>query len=364
MKKFVSLLLVIVLALSLSGSALAEENGEITPAEAFWNNLILAFQTVMADVTSYDYNYLTRLNIFRLIGETEYNKEETDLTEAEQWEITNNFVNFLASATPIKDPAAERIYLWGEGNVPTVTEVEGDPYTPYMLYYPASEAVEKKGAIVFCSGGGYVVICNIEEAMSSSVAMSALGYDCFIVNYRIKPYTVDEGAWDLARAIRIVRSKADEYGYDPDQITSGGFSAGGMTVMYTADKFYGDFLPDADGYIPDEIDQISADIDAVLGIYSFLTDGGFGLGTEVTNPDYPPTFMAVGTDDFMFQMVLSCYELLISSGVTAELHTFIDAPHGFGAGTMSTGVLHKNAALWPELADEFLQIVYNTTDVE
>ena len=58
--------------------------------------------------------------------------------------------------------------------------------------------------------------------------LSKLGYQSFVVDYRLRPYTQEEGALDLARAVRFVRSHAEGYGIEEQDIAVMGFSAGGI----------------------------------------------------------------------------------------------------------------------------------------
>ncbi|MDE6852742.1 MAG: alpha/beta hydrolase fold domain-containing protein [Lachnospiraceae bacterium] len=81
------------------------------------------------------------------------------------------------------------------------------------------------------------------------------------MNYRVRPYTIEEGSLDLARAVCYIRSHASQYGISEDDIAIMGFSAGGILC--------GDLLLDFDetvdgtildkNYIPDEPDKVSAD---------------------------------------------------------------------------------------------------------
>ena len=50
--------------------------------------------------------------------------------------------------------------------------------------------------------------------------LAELGWQSFVVNYRVRPYTMEEGSLDLARAIRYVRSHAADYGIDSNHIAS------------------------------------------------------------------------------------------------------------------------------------------------
>lgn len=58
--------------------------------------------------------------------------------------------------------------------------------------------------------------------------MREYGYQTFIVDYRLSPYSQEEGALDVTRAVRFVRKNADAYGIEPDHIAVMGFSAGGI----------------------------------------------------------------------------------------------------------------------------------------
>lgn len=64
--------------------------------------------------------------------------------------------------------------------------------------------------------------------MATKAHPSPSGWQSFVVNYRVRPYTMEEGSLDLARAIRYVRNHAEQYGIDPANIASVGFSAGGI----------------------------------------------------------------------------------------------------------------------------------------
>ena len=64
-----------------------------------------------------------------------------------------------------------------------------------------------------------------------------------MVDYRLQPYSQEEGALDVARAVRFVRKNADRYGFHPDHIAVMGFSAGGIQ----AGEFLMHYDEDVDG---------------------------------------------------------------------------------------------------------------------
>ena len=165
------------------------------------------------------------------------------------------------------------IYLWEEGNIPatTIYPENGDyfdppDFLPNMEYFPVKEGADVKGAVLICAGGAFQVRSDGEGAPVAE-GLNELGYQCFVVNYRLRPYTQEEGALDLARAVRFVRSHAEDYGIDEVDIAVIGFSAGGILC--------GEMLLNYDGlvdgtvldpnYVPDELDKVSADASAADG---------------------------------------------------------------------------------------------------
>ena len=92
------------------------------------------------------------------------------------------------------------------------------------------------------------------------------------MDYRLSPYTQEEGALDVARAVRFVRKSADVYGIDPNDIAVMGFSAGGIQ----AGEFLMHYDEDANGtaldstYVPDELDAVPAHASAAGMICTLL----------------------------------------------------------------------------------------------
>ena len=197
--------------------------------------------------------------------------------------------------------AQQVIYLWEEGNMPSQTVYTSntgnyfdDPdFRPYITFYPVPSGTDVKGAVLICPGGAFQFRSDIPEGTDVARELSALGYQSLVVDYRLRPYTQQEGALDLARAVRFVRAHAQDYGIDPDDIAVMGFSAGGilcgeMLLNYDSDVQPTELDPD---YEPDELDAVSADAVACGMIYSFY--GRLSVGTTdvelLRSGDLPPT---------------------------------------------------------------------------
>ena len=246
--------------------------------------------------------------------------------------------------TAVVTPQEQQVlYLWEEGNVPATTEYTvnnsnyfDDPdFRPYITSFPVPEGVEIKGAVLICPGGAFQFRSDQPEGVDVAEALSALGYQSFVVDYRLRPYTQQEGALDLARAVRFVRAHAAEYGIDENDIAVMGFSAGGILSGEMLLNFDGQVLPTAldERYQPDALDEISADAAACGMIYSFY--GRLSVGTTdvelLRSGALPPTFYCYGTRDPFYEQFLANADAAEDAGVAVERLQLDGMPHGFGA---------------------------------
>ncbi|MBK9159949.1 MAG: alpha/beta hydrolase [Micropruina sp.] len=165
--------------------------------------------------------------------------------------------------------------------------------------------------------------------------LSRLGYQAFVVDYRIRPYTAAEGALDLARAVRFVRAHADAYGVHANDIAVMGFSAGGIMS--------GEMLLNYDGtvtgaaldsrYRPDALDRVSADAGAAAMIYSFY--GGLAVAStdvaKLAAGGLPPTYFSYGTQDPYVSQFEANIAAVRAAGVRVETNVLNGMAHGYGA---------------------------------
>ena len=219
------------------------------------------------------------------------------------------------------------------GPIGEAPAVDDPDFRPNIVWYPVPERTAVKGAVMVCPGGAFIFRSGNEGAPVAE-RLAELGWQSFVVNYRVRPYTMEEGSLDLARAIRYVRSHAEEYGIDPDNIASVGFSAGGILCGDEALHFDGltdDTALDPD-YRPDSLDQISADVRAIGMIYSFY--GRLSVSNnnvdDLRAGNIPPTFYTYGTEDPFYRQFNQNVEAARQTGVLVESHVLEGLPHGFG----------------------------------
>ncbi len=317
---------------------------------------------LFTDITSYDHKFLREMLDLHWTTYLGCTLPTSKLTDAERRAALTKLHNTRMKAVPVSNPESKRIYLWPKGKVPCVTnytENKGFAYAdnpgfePFMLECLVDKGAKIKGAVIIATGGGHNFRSNVEEGLEVALALNALGYQCFIVNYRIKPYTDQESALDMARAVKIVRLNAEKYGVDKDKIATSGFSYGGIVTSLAADIYSGTINASAlvKSYVPDQIDAVSADMNAYLAVYSVTPD-------TITNKNFPPTFFAFGGDDRIWDWVMRCFKNCLDLHIKVEMHTFAGVPHGIGAGTGADGKVYPNATTWPSLADSFMDDVY------
>jgi acetyl esterase/lipase len=204
------------------------------------------------------------------------------------------------------------------------------------IYRPAKEK-DTGTVVLICPGGGYWDLYWQLEGEEVADWLNSLGVTGVIVKYRV-PRRPDEPKGeparrplqDAQRAVSLVRSKAKEWGINPERIGMVGFSAGGHLAIATATSF------EKRTYAPvDEIDKISCRPNfAILAYPGYLKPKDkdeLSPGLHIP-PGTPPVFLAHGGADLISPAAHSVvmYRALERAGIPAELHIYTGAAHDFG----------------------------------
>lgn len=247
-----------------------------------------------------------------------------------------------------------KVNLWEKGNIPTVTHnvnnSDGPDFIPNMEVFTVEESVTPKGAVIICPGGAFAFRSMQNEGYDIADMLVPMGYQCFIVNYRIQPYTMRESATDLQRAIRYVRAHADEYRINPENIALVGFSAGGIlngeVLLNWRDLTNGTALDSS--YRPDALDNVPVSACAVGMIYSFYGRLSVSMNDVATlrAANLPPAFYCWGTRDGFAGQFTQNANAVEEAGCTVERKILQGYPHGYGSG--------GNAGVWGNDFDAFL----------
>jgi endo-1,4-beta-xylanase len=215
---------------------------------------------------------------------------------------------------------------------------------PSITAYIPSPDKATGAAVLVIPGGGHSEIWIDHEGYTVAAFLSAHGVAAFVLKYRLaravgSAYTIEgDELPDTQRAIRLIRSRAAEWGVDPSRIGVIGFSAGGQLAALASTRY-----DSGNQAAPDPIDRQSSKPAFQGLIYPGLPD----TPPLALTKDTPPAFLACGADDRqnISEGVPELYLAMKHAGVPAELHVFAGVGHGFGMRSSNTG----NMSTWPDL---------------
>lgn len=218
-----------------------------------------------------------------------------------------------------------------------------------IYVYLPEKSKNSGAAIVICPGGGYMIEAMDHEGYQMAEWLKENGVAGIVLKYRL-PYGNHEiPSGDARQALRIVRSKAQEWGIDPEKIGIAGSSAGGhlaSTVGTVFDK--------GNPASSNALEKLSSRPDFMLLLYPVITfNEAFGhmgsrknligegndwkMAAKYSNElqvtaETPPTFMILSDDDKAVpsRNAVEFYLALKKYDIPAEMHIFRDGGHGFG----------------------------------
>ena len=215
-------------------------------------------------------------------------------------------------------------------------------HSPSVTVYLPSPGTATGAAVIIAPGGGHRELWIDHEGYAVAEWLSDHGIAGVVLKYRLaretgSTYTV-EGTelQDMQRAIRLVRSRAAEWGLDPTRIGVMGFSAGGELAALAATR-----PADGNPAAPDPIDRLSAAPAFQALLYPAIPHD-MALTAQT-----PPAFLACGEDDRqdIAEGVPELYLSMKRLGIPAELHVFAHVGHGFGIRSTNA----ENVSSWPDL---------------
>jgi acetyl esterase/lipase len=294
----------------------------------------------------------------------------------------------LAPALPLAAgevaPAAqEEILLWpgtppGKGTVTgperigtegTGTGAASNISVPRMrVYRPARP---NGAAVLVAGGGGYFRIQLKKESTPAALWLADQGFTVFELIYRLPGDGWEATApfMDAQRAMKIIRTRAGEFGVAPDRIGIMGFSAGGHLAGFTAYQPARALYGGKDGF-----EHVSARPDFAVLLFPVVTlrkpydttrtrreivgdkatpeaEAAWSLDTYASK-DAPPTIIFAAADDPTTPPGhgILLFQSLIAAGASAELHLFRDGGHGWGLGQPEQVI-----SQWPKLFAHWAQ---------
>ena len=203
---------------------------------------------------------------------------------------------------------------------------------------------KKHPVAIIAPGGGYSCVCSFVEGKPFAEYLNSKGISAFVVYYRVREFAVYPNPQDdLARAVRYVMSKAEEYNLDMEHYSVWGSSAGGHLA--------GSFGTDNMGYVKYGLPKPAA----LVLIYPVVTMGPEThegtreclIGKEPSEEmiaytsnekhvsAYPDTFVWCGDADTCVPPANSkmLNKALDEAGIRHEFVLYPGIEHGVGLGT-------------------------------
>ena len=280
------------------------------------------------------------------------------------------------------DPT-EIVRLWPDGApggegvtvTPIVPERSTDPafhdryaqYTTDPILAVMRPERPNGAALLLIPGGGYRWAVLDKEGYDVARIFAASGTTCFVLRYRLPAdgwaAGPDAPLQDAQRAIRLIRSRAADYGVDPKKIAVLGASAGGHLAGLASAR------TDATYAATDAADALSLRPDLTVLMYPVATmaDPHVHAGSRThllgETPSSEriaayslermnwlgaaPVFLLHAIDDVSVPVENSLQLLttLKAAAVPTEAHLFQEGGHGFGVRLIQG----KPAQVWPDL---------------
>jgi acetyl esterase/lipase len=227
-------------------------------------------------------------------------------------------------------------------DIRTIRNVTNPTITPVL----PKPGTGNSAAVIVAPGGAFLSLSIDSEGFDVAKRLAGKGIAAFVLKYRLNETPRDIPSFqtlvaqvfsetasdnitrevkepratvDALRALELVKSRADEFGIDPDLVGMIGFSAGAMTALNAVLEGEPGQRPAFFGYIYGPMSPVDVPADA------------------------PPMFAAIAMDDGLFaRQGFGIVESWRSAGRPVELHAYERGEHGFGtglAGTTSVGVM-------------------------
>ena len=230
---------------------------------------------------------------------------------------------------------------------------------PSLTIFLPPKGKASGAAVIICPGGGYTNLAFGYEGTEVAARFNRSGISAFVLKYRIPDDSTminkETGPLqDAQQALLVLRSRAAEWGIDPNRIGIMGFSAGGHLASTAGTHFQKNYIsnPKLINLRPDFMILIYPVISfkkpvAHMGSANNLI--GKEPSTEKIN-EYsnesqvtditPPSFLVHAKDDEVVPYVISMLfaEALQKHHIPVEIYLYDKGGHGFGMKNKTSNV--------------------------
>ena len=241
---------------------------------------------------------------------------------------------------------------WGTMCIFNITE-------PTLTVYKAQGENSGKAVVIF-PGGGYSLVAAYHEGHDLASVLAGQGITAAVLKYRLpNPKSSDQPhlvpLTDARRALKIIREKADQYGFDSKEVGVMGFSAGSHLATVAGLWKSEDVNENPDFsvlvYGVTNLNKINQDWLEESLYFRKMTDEEIAQNTllNMVTEATPPAFLVHAYDDDVCHVTESTLyaDKLLENNVAVEMHLFPKGGHGFGYGRREDGT------------DQWLQLCIN-----
>lgn len=247
----------------------------------------------------------------------------------------------------------------------------------------------RRPAVIVCPGGAYTFLSE-REGEPVAISFMQQGFDAFVLRYSLGERSAYPGPLEeISKAVWLIRSHAEEWNIDPDQITVCGFSAGGhlctllgtqwnlpglcarlqipqggnkpnaMVLCYATTGEYS-IKPEEEQRGTQSVGQVACEVGAMMAPPVVPQSVTINYISKTT----PPAFIWQAREDFLNVLEnIHLAEKMYACGVPFELHIFGNGSHGMSMCTPLTSYGYQNyptnVAEWFPLCVNWLKTLYH-----
>jgi acetyl esterase/lipase len=264
----------------------------------------------------------------------------------------------------------------GEWYYPLYTEEEcaenADRKGTNLVWMPSGvEGADSRPFILLVPGGGFVNVWNLTEGWPVAAQFNRLGYHVFILTYQVagRDHLLEQEMNDFARALCLIRDRADRFRVDWQRYITCGFSAGGYLVCLwnVPEKGYASHgMPKPQAVFPvypvvswkqlirytkAEDEEEDAEFNEALFGCDIVTAANSAFEIPDHTEEFPPCAIFVAGGDELVNPENSrlLHQALERNGIPCRLEVGPSGGHGFADGTgMCMAGWTERAVRWYE----------------
>ena len=152
-----------------------------------------------------------------------YNKAVNNMKKKETVEAVNAALEARANLIEADSFDDRILMIWDGVEMPCVdgeefteedidtSQMFGYGFEPFAITYLVEDQSQAKGNIIAVSGGGYMVWSNGSEGYPAAEVFNDLGYNYFLLQRRVAPYSKEDVFMDYNRYVKVVKNYVMEH---------------------------------------------------------------------------------------------------------------------------------------------------------